>query len=281
MKLVSFLNNGQESFGVLGNSGLHPVLEAFKKKCPDLKSVIGSQKIEALEKSCEENSLPLSQVNLLPPISKPGKIICAGMNYRKPYPVDRIAPPDPGNIVIFSRHSDTLVGDGTKLEYPRGEAAETFDFEGEIVAVIGKPGRFISSEDALQHVIGYSIMNEGSVRGWMKHSVHAGKNFHASGSWGPWITTVDEIDDFSSLKLETHVNGKLMQSASAAELIFSLSELIAYISNLTPLNPGDIIATGSPDGTGGSRNPSVFLKPGDCVEVSVDRIGTLKNHVGH
>ena len=281
MKLVSFLNNGQESFGVLGNSGLHPVLEAFKKKCPDLKSVIGSQKIEALEKSCEENSLPLSQVNLLPPISKPGKIICAGMNYRKPYPVDGIAPPDPGNIVIFSRHSDTLVGDGTKLEYPRGEAAETFDFEGEIVAVIGKSGRFISSEDALQHVIGYSIMNEGSVRGWMKHSVHAGKNFHASGSWGPWITTVDEIDDFSSLKLETHVNGKLMQSALAAEMIFSLSELIAYISNLTPLNPGDIIATGSPDGTGGSRNPSVFLKPGDCVEVSVERIGTLKNYVGH
>lgn len=281
MKLVSFLNNGQESFGVLGNSGLHPVLEAFKKKCPDLKSVIGSQKIEALEKSCEENSLPLSQVNLLPPISKPGKIICAGMNYRKPYPVDGIAPPDPGNIVIFSRHSDTLVGYGTELERPRGEAAETFDFEGEIVAVIGKSGRFISPEDALQHVVGYSIMNEGSVRGWMKHSVHAGKNFHASGSWGPWITTVDEIDDFSSLKLETHVNGKLMQSASAAEMIFSLSELIAYISNLTPLNPGDIIATGSPDGTGGSRNPSVFLKPGDCVEVSVDRIGTLKNHVGH
>jgi len=281
MKLVSFLNNGQESFGVLGNSGLHPVLEAFKKKCPDLKSVIGSQKIEALEKSCQENSLPLSQVNLLPPIPKPGKIICAGMNYRKPYPVEGIAPPDPGNIVIFGRHSDTLVGDGTDLERPRGEAAETFDFEGEIVAVIGKSGRFISSEDALQHVVGYSIMNEGSVRGWMKHSVHAGKNFHASGSWGPWITTVDEIDDFYSLKLETHVNGKLMQSASAAEMIFSLSELIAYISNLTPLNPGDIIATGSPDGTGGSRNPSVFLKPGDCVEVSVDRIGTLKNHVGN
>ena len=281
MKLVSFLNNGQESFGVLGNSGLHPVLEAFKKKCPDLKSVIGSQKIDALEKSCEENSLPLSQVNLLPPIPNPGKIICAGMNYRKPYPVDGIAPPDPGNIVIFSRHSDTLVGDGTDLERPRGEAAETFDFEGEIVAVIGKSGRLISSEDALQHVIGYSIMNEGSVRGWMKHSVHAGKNFHASGSWGPWITTVDEIDDFSSLKLETHVNGKLMQSALAAEMIFSLSELISYISNLTPLNPGDIVATGSPDGTGGSRNPSVFLKPGDCVEVSVDRIGTLKNHVGN
>jgi 2-keto-4-pentenoate hydratase/2-oxohepta-3-ene-1,7-dioic acid hydratase in catechol pathway len=253
----------------------------FKKECPDLKAVFGSQKIKDLKTFCEEKPIPLSQVTLLPPIPNPGKIICAGMNYRKPYPVDGIAPPDPGNIVIFSRHSDTLVGDGTELERPRGEAADTFDFEGEIVAVIGKPGRFISSEHALQHVVGYSIMNEGSVRGWMKHSVHAGKNFHASGSWGPWITTVDEIDDFSSLKLETHVNGKLMQSASAAEMIFSLSELIAYISNVTPLNPGDIIATGSPDGTGGSRNPPVFLKEGDCVEVSVDRIGTLKNHVGN
>jgi len=280
MKLVSFLNNDQESFGVLGNSGLHPVLEAFKKECPDLKSVIGSQKIETLEKSCEENALPLSQVTLLPPIPNPGKIICAGMNYRKPYPVDGIAPPDSGNIVIFGRHSDTLVGDGTDLERPRGEAADTFDFEGEIVAVIGKSGRFISPGDALQHVVGYSIMNEGSVRGWMKHSVHAGKNFHASGSWGPWITTADEIDDLSSLKLETHINGKLMQSAFANEMIFSLSELIVYISNLLPLNPGDVIATGSPDGTGGSRNPPAFLKSGDYIEISVNRIGTLKNYVG-
>jgi len=280
MKLVSFLNNGQESFGVLGNSGLHPVLEAFKKECPDLKSVIGSQQIEDLDKSCEENALPLSQVTLLPPIPNPGKIICAGMNYRKPYPVDGIAPPDSGNIVIFGRHSDTLVGDGTDLERPRGEAADTFDFEGEIVAVIGKSGRFISPGDALQHVVGYSIMNEGSVRGWMKHSVHAGKNFHASGSWGPWITTADEIDDLSSLKLETHINGKLMQSAFANEMIFSLSELIVYISNLLPLNPGDVIATGSPDGTGGSRNPPAFLKSGDYIEISVNRIGTLKNYVG-
>ena len=140
MKLVSFLNNDQESFGVLRSSGLHPALEAFKKECPDLKAVLGSQKIKDLKTFCEEKPIPLSQVTLLPPIPNPGKIICAGMNYRKPYPVDGIAPPDPGNIVIFSRHSDTLVGYRTELERPRGEAAETFDFEGEIVAVIGKPG---------------------------------------------------------------------------------------------------------------------------------------------
>ena len=280
MKLVSFSNNGQESFGVLSNSGIHPVLEKFKKDFPDLKAVIGSQKIENFETFCDNNTIPLSKVSLLPPIPNPGKIICAGMNYRKPYPVDGVAPPDPGNVVIFARHTETLVGHGVDLELPSGKAAATYDFEGEIVAVIGKSGRFISEDDALKHVIGYSIMNEGSVRGWMKHSVHAGKNFHASGSWGPWIATVDEIDDFSFLKLETHVNGNLMQSALAEEMIFSLPELISYISNLLPLNPGDIIATGSPDGTGGSRNPTAFLNSGDCVEVSVDRIGTLKNHVG-
>ena len=280
MKLVSFSNNGQESFGVLSNSGIHPVLEKFKKDFPDLKAVIGSQKIENFETFCDNNTIPLSKVSLLPPIPNPGKIICAGMNYRKPYPVDGVAPPDPGNVVIFARHTETLVGHGVDLELPSGKAAATYDFEGEIVAVIGKSGRFISEDDALKHVIGYSIMNEGSVRGWMKHSVHAGKNFHASGSWGPWIATVDEIDDFSFLKLETHVNGNLMQSALAEEMIFSLPELISYISNLLPLNPGDIIATGSPDGTGGSRNPTAFLNSGDCVEVSVDRIGTLKNYVG-
>ena len=280
MKLVSFSNNGQEGFCILSQSGIFPVLEKFKKEFPNLRAVIDSQKIEDFETFCENNPIPLSKVSLLPPIPNPGKIICAGMNYRKPYPVDGVAAPDPGNVVIFARHTETLVGNDADLELPSGKAAETYDFEGEIVAVIGKSGRFISKDAAPKHIIGYSIMNEGSVRGWMKHSVHAGKNFHASGSWGPWITTVDEIDDFSSLKLETYVNGKLMQSASAGEMIFSLSELISYISNLLPLNPGDIIATGSPDGTGGSRNPTAFLNSGDCVEVSVDRIGTLKNYVG-
>ena len=280
MKLASFVVNGGENFGIVTNEGILPVKEGLKALLPDLKTLFEEQKVEDFETFCENNPIPLSKVSLLPPIPNPGKIICAGMNYRKPYPVDGVAAPDPGNVVIFARHTETLVGHGADLELPSGKAAETYDFEGEIVAVIGKSGRFISKDDALKHVIGYSIMNEGSVRGWMKHSVHAGKNFHASGSWGPWITTVDEIDDFSSLKLETHVNGKLMQSALAGEMIFSLSELIAYISNLLQLNPGDIIATGSPDGTGGSRNPTAFLNSGDCVEVSVERIGTLKNYVG-
>ena len=117
MKLVSFSNNGQESFGILGNSGLHPVLKNFNKEFPDLKAVIRSQKIEALETFCEETPIPLSKVSLMPPIPNPGKIICAGMNYRKPYPVDGVAAPDPGNVVIFARHTETLVGHSRIANY--------------------------------------------------------------------------------------------------------------------------------------------------------------------
>ena len=173
MKLASFVVNGGENFGIVTNEGILPVKEGLKALLPDLKTLFEEQKVEDFETFCENNPIPLSKVSLLPPIPNPGKIICAGMNYRKPYPVDGVAAPDPGNVVIFARHTETLVGHGADLELPSGKAAETYDFEGEIVAVIGKSGRFISKDDALKHVIGYSIMNEGSVRGWMKHSVHA------------------------------------------------------------------------------------------------------------
>ncbi len=280
MNVASFLREDCQSYGMIAGEELYPVEPGFQKDFPDLKAVIAADRIADLTHHYVEKAIPLSKVKLLPPIPEPGKIICAGMNYRKTYPVEGMTPPDPGNVVIFARHTETLVGHGAPLEMPRGAAAGSFDFEGEIVAVIGKPGRHISEAEAMGHVMGYSIMNEGSVRGWMKHSVHAGKNFHASGSWGPWIMTTNEIGDPTSLKLETRLNGDLMQSATASEMIFSLPELIAYISNLLPLNPGDIIATGSPDGTGGSRKPPIFLNAGDCVEVAVSGIGTLKNTVG-
>ena len=118
MKLVSFSQNGQEGFGIFGQSGIYPVLEKFKREFPNLRAVIDSQKIEDFEAFCESNPIPLSEVSLLPPIPNPGKIICAGMNYRKPYPVDGVAPPDPSNVVIFGRHTETLVGHGADLELP-------------------------------------------------------------------------------------------------------------------------------------------------------------------
>ena len=285
MRLASFqidgqMGYGQTGYGFVSDEGVHPVTAEFAARFPSLKSVLAADQLAVMAKQCLPVAVPLAAVTLLPPIPDPGKIICAGMNYRKPYPVAGVAPPDPNNVVIFSRHTETLVGHGAALEMPLGAAAQSYDFEGEIAVVIGKSGRHITSEDALSYVAGYAVMNEGSVRGWMKHSVHAGKNFHASGAWGPWIVTVDMVEDINDLHLQTLVNNVVMQSASAAEMIFSLPELIAYISHLLPLHAGDVIATGSPDGTGGSRTPPAFLKQGDLVQVSVSGIGQLENRVG-
>ena len=160
------------------------------------------------------------------------------------------------------------------------EAGQSYDFEGEIVAVIGKTCRHVTEDAALSHVAGYACMNEGSVRGWQKHSIHAGKNFLASGAWGPWMTTAEEAGPLPEMQLTTRVNGKVSQQASAADMIHPLPNLIAYLSQITRLNPGDVIATGSPDGTGGSRKPPAFLHPGDVIEVEVSRLGTLRNRVG-
>jgi len=184
-----------------------------------------------------------------------------------------------GEIVIFGRHDDTLVGHGAALEMPRGEAGRSYDFEGEIVAVIGRTCHHVTEAEALSHVAGYACMNEGSVRGWQKHSIHAGKNFLASGAWGPWLTTADEAGPVAAMTLVTRVNGIRMQQATGAEMIHPLPRLIAYLSAITRLNPGDVIATGSPDGTGGSRTPPAFLQPGDVVEVEIPTVGTLRNAV--
>ena len=278
MRLASFFLQGEATYGMVSDAGLHPVSGDVRAAFPTLLNYLTHHPAEELASACDAE-INADSVTWLPPIPEPGKIICAGMNYRKPYPVEGVPPPDPGNTVLFARHPETLVAHNAELEYPLGSAAETFDFEGEIVAVIGKPGRHIAADQAMQHILGYSAMNEGSVRGWMKHSVHAGKNFHASGSWGPWITTCDEAGEIPEMRLETKVNGTLMQSALGSEMIFGLPELISYISELLPLKTGDIIATGSPDGTGGSRTPPAFLRPGDTVEISVSGVGTLRNRV--
>ena len=279
MKLASFLYRGVSIYGHVTDAGVHPVTDQARAAFPTLLDYLARNPAQDLGTDC---GAPVGAdcITWLPPIPTPGKIICAGLNYRKTYPVEGVAPPDPGNIILFSRHPETLVGHGAELEYPTGPAAETFDFEGEIVAVIGKPGRHIPREQAMRHVLGYSVMNEGSVRGWMKHSIHAGKNFHASGSWGPWIVTQDQAGNICDMRLETRVNGTLMQTALGSEMIFDLPEMIAYISDLLPLIPGDVIATGSPDGTGGSRTPPAFLHPGDTVSVLVSGVGALQNTVG-
>ena len=190
-----------------------------------------------------------------------------------------MAPPPPDNIVVFPRHADSLVAHGAGLQIPFGTAADSFDFEGEVVAVIGKLCRNVPAERVMDHIFGYSIMNEGTVRERMKQSIYAGKNYAASGSWGPNTTTADEAGRFEDLFLDTKLNGAVMQSCHMCEMIFSLPEIISYLSYIAPLQPGYLTATGSPDGAGASRKPPRFLRPDDVVDISVSGIGTLSNPV--
>jgi len=278
MKIGSFIHEGRPTYGLVKDDAVRPVTDHFFAQYPSLHAVLIADVIADLPENCLPSALSLTQVKVLAPIPKPSKILCVGLNYEKPYPVAG-ASVQSDNIIIFGRHDDSLVGHGASLEMPTGEAALSYDFEGEIVAVVGKTCRNVDPVDSLNHVAGYACMNEGSVRSWQKHSIHAGKNFYASGAWGPWLTTTDEAGLPDKMKLITRVNGIVMQETIGSEMIHDLPKLISYLSHITPLNPGDVIATGSPDGTGGSRRPPAFLKPGDVVEVDISNVGTLRNQV--
>ena len=280
MKLVSYLCKGLACYGITDGTLIRPASAAFRQTYPDLRAVLADDALGQLESGTEADTLDLSDVTLLPPIPNPAKIICVGLNYRKPYPVDGVAPPDPENIILFGKEQQAIVGHETALEIPPGAPAESFDYEAEIAIVIGREGRCVPVDQAMDHVAGYTAFNDGSVRDWQKHSIYAGKNFEKSGSCGPWITTADQIEVPEDLTLIARLNGLEVQRAKASEMIYSMAEQIAYVSQLMTILPGDIIATGSPDGTGGSRNPKRYLRRGDVVEITVSGVGTLINSVG-
>jgi 2-keto-4-pentenoate hydratase/2-oxohepta-3-ene-1,7-dioic acid hydratase in catechol pathway len=219
----------------------------------------------------------LSQVTLLPPITDPEKIICAGRNYRAHAAEAGGAPPE--NPSVFLRLVNTLVAHKQPMVRPK--ISGDFDYEGELALVIGKPGRHIAKAQALSHVLGYACFNDGSIRDiQFKHSIAAGKNFHATGGFGPWIVTADEIPDPTRLHLVTRLNGQEVQHTGIDDLIFDIPTLISYCSQWTPLAAGDVIATGTPEGVGFARKPPLWMKPGDVVEVEIDGgIGTLRNPI--
>jgi 2-keto-4-pentenoate hydratase/2-oxohepta-3-ene-1,7-dioic acid hydratase in catechol pathway len=281
MKLATIRHRDQTLYGQVSGDWFYPAEAALKTRYTTLKDLItdGALTQLAAQQTRQEDGINLAHVSYLPPIPDPGKIICVGLNYRKPYPVDGVAPPDPSQIILFGKERDTLLGHQQKLETPAGPAAHSFDFEGEIAVIIGTGGRHITADDAMTHVLGYSIFNDGSVRDWQKHSIYAGKNFSGSGSWGPWITTADEIKNPATMSLTTHLNGQQMQNTTADQMIYSIAAQISYASHLYELQPGDIIATGSPDGTGGSRTPKRYLQEGDLLEIAVSGIGLLQNNI--
>ncbi|WP_419910733.1 fumarylacetoacetate hydrolase family protein [Candidatus Poriferisodalis sp.] len=210
------------------------------------------------------------------PVDPGARMLCAGANYHKKYPLggNVQAPAQP---VYFNKPPGTLVAHGEHLVRPA--VSVQFDYEVELAVVIGRTGRHIEAADALDYVGGYSILNDGSVRDWQRHSVAAGKNFFRSGSLGPWITTADEIADPAALEVICRVNGTERQRASVSEMIFSVAEIVSYLSRVMPLEPGDVIATGSPEGTGGSFEPPRWLEPGDEIALEIPGIGVLENRV--
>ncbi len=212
-----------------------------------------------------------------PVIPRPGAIWCVGLNYedhRKETGRAKAAWP-----TLFTRFPVCLVGAGEPLVRPA--ASPQLDFEGELAVIIGKRGRHIPEERALEHVAGYACFNDASVRDFQSHSSQfgPGKNFHRTGAFGPWLVTADEVPDPQALEIRTRVNGEVMQESHTSLMTWSIRELIAYLSRFTPLLPGDVISTGTPSGVGVARDPQVFLKPGDVVEVEVSSVGLLRNSV--
>ena len=271
MRLVSFRRkSGIASFGRLTGELVHDL--GGERGC-SLREAIAS----GLDCGGEGVPVPLDGLGLLPVIPDPAKIFCIGLNY-----ASHIA--EMGNKqqtypTVFTRWPDTLAAHGAPLERPR--ATQRFDYEGELAVIIGRGGRAISRERAMDHVAGYSIFNDASVRDWQRHTSQftPGKNFPATGGFGPALVTPDEIDDLAALHVRTRLNGVTMQDQPIADLIFDVPALIEYLSAFTPLAPGDVIVTGTPGGVGDGRDPPVYLQPGDVVEVSIGAIGTLRNPV--
>ncbi|MGA7757526.1 MAG: fumarylacetoacetate hydrolase family protein [Ilumatobacteraceae bacterium] len=225
------------------------------------------------------NATPLGELEVLPPIPTPARVICVGVNYADhAAESDRAAEP-PGHPVLFTRFPSSLVGDGQPIERPL--ASHQFDWEGELAVVIGRRTRRIGRESALDHVGGYSCFMDGTLRDWQRHTSQftPGKNFDRSGAWGPWIVTADEIPDPGALDLTTTVDGEVVQHASTSLMIHDVASIVSYCSTFTTLEPGDVIATGTPAGVGFARTPQRWLEPGHEVRVEVSSIGTLTNPV--
>lgn len=276
MKLASFVRNGKASYGICEGERIRDIGRALGEQFPDLRSLLAGGGLQAARTAAEmADALNARDVQFLPPIPNPAKILCIGLNYEDHrLETGRSKTQHP---TIFTRFADTQVGHLQAAWIP--SASSEVDYEGELVVVIGRPGRRISEAQALAHAAGYSCYNDVSMRDWQRHTSQftPGKNFPRAGAFGPWIVTADEIADPGGLELTTRLNGKTVQHSNTSQMIFPIPQLIAYISSFTPLAPGDVIVTGTPAGVGFKREPPLFLKPGDVVEVEIANVGILRN----
>ncbi len=279
MKLASFVLRGQPTWGAVTSDGVVDLGRALGARFPTLRAVLAADALDEVRSDADSRraDAPLDDVTFLPVIPDPDKIVCVGLNYEEHRIEANREPTD--NPALFLRVPGSQVGHGQPIVVPR--ESTSLDYEGEIAVVIGRGGRRIAERDAWSHIAGYAPYNDGSIRDWQRHTTQwtAGKNFAATGGFGPWMVTRDEIADGEELTLETRLNGVVMQRATTEMMIFRIPTLIRYVSTFVPLLPGDVIVTGTPGGVGFKRNPPVFMKPGDRVEVEVGQVGTLVNPV--
>lgn len=285
MKFVSFVADGQQSYGLVNGNGIIDFGRQLPQY-PDLRAFIAADDWRSLAEGLAGMAADyvLDSVTLLPVIPNPEKILCVALNYHdhvaeanEALPGGREVPKYP---MIFVRFPDTIVGHRADIIRPK--LSHDLDYEAELLVVIGKPvPRHVRREDALDYVFGYAAMNEGSVRDYQFHSrqLTPGKNFEGSGSSGPWLVTADEVSDPQALNIEFALNGVMLQRANTSEMIFKIADLIAYITEWMPLKPGDLIASGTMGGVGFTRKPPIFMQPGDVAEVRIDGIGTLSNGI--
>jgi len=272
MKLLSFALGGKELFGAAIGDGV--VTLNARTGQPSLRAALAAGAMQDMRKAAGEAKPDhkLADIAFLPVIPQPNKILCAGVNYRAhAAEVSRELPKQPS---MFIRLPDTLLGHDGEMIRPK--LSDNFDYEGELALVIGKGGRHIPAERALDHVAGYTIFVDGSVRDYQKFSVTSGKNWPGTGPLGPWLVTTDEIPDPSKLTLTTRLNGQQVQHSPTSQLIYSIPQIIAFCSDFTMLSPGDVIATGTPEGVGHGRKPPLWMKPGDTLEVEITGIGILR-----
>ena len=279
MKLISFVRHGQAGFGAVTDGGVVDLGQAFGGRFADLQALLAADGLAEARALLAGRTADFAYegLQLLPVIPNPGKIWCCGLNYGEHVrETNREITEQP---TFFLRVADSQVAHGEAIVRPK--ESMQLDYEAEIAVVIGKPGRRIAEADVWDHIAGYSCYNDGSVRDWQRHTSQwvPGKNFWRTGGFGPWLVTTDEIPPHTVMSLVTRLNGQEMQRATTEMMLHSIERQIAYVSTVAPLQAGDVIVTGTPGGVGARRTPPVWMKPGDVVEIEVDRVGVLRNTI--
>lgn len=277
MRIASVIVAGQATYGIVEGNSIKVASPQALAKYPDLQAAIAAVGVSELAALLTGSVHQLADVSFLPVILKPDKIFCIGINYASH--IAETGRPVPEKPVVFMRYANSQVGAGQAIVQPL--ESEQLDFEGELAVIIGRRGRRIQKSEAFDYIAGYACYNDASIRDFQRHSSQfgPGKNFPNTGAFGPWLVTTDEIADPSTLSLITRLNGQVMQQAPISDLVFDVPALVAYCSTFTELAPGDVIVTGTTGGVGLFRQPPVWMKQDDVVEVEISGIGILSNPV--